>query len=383
MLEKIIYLFTALLGFVNILFIGFRFKTNRNTNFYFIVFLFLSSIQFLAYSLSDVVYLFGYEKKIDCIFTNSAWPLLYLYFSKLATNPTPFKIKKLLHFIAPLLLVILFFNKIHFTNEAFLIGRKIGIILAFPLNAAYAIACYKLLKNRVWKQDSAVLVINPQQKILTQWSKILFTLFTLMSIRFLINIILYGSSVWYINDNNFLWVGALIWMMLYAKILNSPEFLFGYDELKNKIAEYDRHNVIFENIWVFDVATPITNIQDALLKEKIASNLKNYVLQIEHLALNTNMFFDDSFCTTFLAHKLNIPKSHMLYIFKYHTKTSFSNFKKLIRIRKTILLIDNGYLKINTLESLSLEAGFSSYSSFFKSFKYITGLSPMQYSKRE
>ena len=109
MLEKIIYLFTALLGFVNILFIGFRFKTNRNTNFYFIVFLFLSSIRFLAYSLSDVVYLFGYEKKIDCIFTNSAWPLLYLYFSKLATNPTPFKIKKLLHFIAPLLLVILFF----------------------------------------------------------------------------------------------------------------------------------------------------------------------------------------------------------------------------------------------------------------------------------
>ena len=48
----------------------------------------------------------------------------------------------------------------------------------------------------------------------------------------------------------------------------------------------------------------------------------------------------------------------------------------------SILLMEEGYLKYNTMESLALETGFTSYSSFFKSFKSITGLPPYEYNNQ-
>jgi AraC-like DNA-binding protein len=82
-----------------------------------------------------------------------------------------------------------------------------------------------------------------------------------------------------------------------------------------------------------------------------------------------------------VTHKLNIPKSHLLYIFKYHASISFSDFKKIVRIQKIIVLIDEDFLKTNTMETLATTTGFSSYTTFFTSFKSIIGLSPQEYLK--
>ena len=49
--------------------------------------------------------------------------------------------------------------------------------------------------------------------------------------------------------------------------------------------------------------------------------------------------------------------------------------------KNAIEFIDKGYLKTNTLDSLAIKTGFSSYSPFFKSFKAITKLSPQDYFK--
>ena len=55
------------------------------------------------------------------------------------------------------------------------------------------------------------------------------------------------------------------------------------------------------------------------------------------------------------------------------------DFKKIIRIQKSIELLNNGYLKNSTFDSLANETGFSSYSSFYKSFKNNIGKSPQEY----
>jgi transcriptional regulator GlxA family with amidase domain len=123
----------------------------------------------------------------------------------------------------------------------------------------------------------------------------------------------------------------------------------------------------------------IVNVQDAILKEKIQNNIEFYIVEIEHLALRSNLFFKEAFSAEDLANKLSIPKSHLLYVFKYHSNVSFSDFKKIIRIERAITLMEQDYLKSNTMESLAIDVGFSSYSPFFKSFKTITGLSPQEY----
>jgi AraC-like DNA-binding protein len=381
--EKLIYLLSALLGFITLFIIGFRFKTNRNTNFYLIVFLALSSTRFLIHGVSPILSLTDFQKRIDLIFVMIAWPLLYLYFSHLVYNHTTLIKKELVHFIIPVLLLILYMSKEYVTDGAFAIGWKMGYILEIFLNMGYAFASYKLLNDKVWKRNSDVLLINKQNKIIIQWTQLLFSLFAIMLLRFLISLTLGNVTYWYINQNKFLWLGALIWVVLYVKILYSPDFLYGYEVFQNKIREYKKHNIIFDNIWIMESSRQVTNIQDTVLKEKIASQIENYILAIEYLALNTNLFFAENFKTMDLALKLIIPKSHVLYIFKYHAAISFADFKKIIRIQKTILLMEEGYLKTNTMDSLALETGFTSYSSFFKSFKSITGLSPYEYCKNQ
>ena len=380
MLEQIIYLLTALLGFITLLLIGFRYKTNKQSNFYFIVFLFLSSLRFLSYALIDFVpFLLPIHKLIELAFTLPAWPLLYLYFKKLADNSPVFKRMELLHLVIPSLTFLLFCLKPYFTAEAFVTGVKIGFIVAILLNVSYCFASYSLLKNKVWKRSSDILVVNQQNTIIKQWTKFLYVLLILILIRFFITLALNNGNFWLGNQNSSLWISALIWIGLYAKILYSPEFLYGYDLIQSKIKEYHKHNIIFDNIWTIQTTKQVVNLQDLVLKEKMASKTASYIVSIEHLALYTNLFLSENFRTIDLANKLNIPKSHILYLFKYHASISFADFKKIIRIQKSIGLIEEGYLNSNTMESLALITGFTSYSSFFKSFKSILGVSPQEY----
>ena len=114
MIENIIYIFTGSLGFIIFLLMVFRFKNNQITNMYFIVFIFLSSIRFLAYGLLDIFpSLSNYLKQINLSFILSVWPLLYLYFKKLIKEHIAFKKKDLLHFVAPILMI----NIIWFKNS--------------------------------------------------------------------------------------------------------------------------------------------------------------------------------------------------------------------------------------------------------------------------
>jgi transcriptional regulator GlxA family with amidase domain len=79
---------------------------------------------------------------------------------------------------------------------------------------------------------------------------------------------------------------------------------------------------------------------------------------------------------------MKTPKSHVVFLFKYYSKISFNEFKSTIRIKKAMQFLQVGYLASNTMESLAVEVGFSTYSSFFKNFKETTGISPLDYSQR-
>jgi AraC-like DNA-binding protein len=378
MLEKIIYLLTAFTGFITILLIGFRFNSNKHTNIYLLLFFFFSSFRFLAHGFLEVVPFLKFIKEIDAIFLITAWPLLYLYFGKLNNSHDHLKGKQLLHLVTPLLIIVLFCIKNLCSKEVDLVGSKLGFVTTVLYNIIYAFATYMLLKHTIWQRNSAILVINQQNIIITKWTKLLFGLFIIMLIRFFINLSMNQSEFWYTNQNNFLWVGAIIWIILYIKILYSPDFLYGYDVFQSKIKEYQKHAIVFDHIWI-TTSKQVINIQDTALKEKIGDAIQNYILEVEHIALNTNLFLTENFKLTDLAHKLNLPKSHLVYLFKYHASISFSDFKKVIRIQKSIALIDQGYLKNNTLESLATYTGFSSYSPFFNSFKSIAGMSPKRY----
>jgi AraC-like DNA-binding protein len=376
------YFFTSFFGFIIFFIIIFQFKENRNTNGFLAYFIFLSSLRFLTFC-SPNIPINGFYIYTENFMILNAWPTLYLYFYKLVINTNKLKLKDLLHYIIPLMIFIIFCNKsileeLHYS----ILISKVFFVVVFIGNLIYMGISFKLLYKNVWNRNSKILLITQQNKVISKWTKFLFFIFIIMFIRVLINLFGHNDHVWYINTNNYLWIAAIIWVIMYVKMISSPEFLFGYEVFQNKIKEYKKHNIIFDNIWKKKSNIEIVNVQDSILQDKIESSVVSYIIEIEHLALNSDIFFDNGFSMDDLARKLNLPKSHISFVFKYHSSISFTEFKKIIRVQKSIELLENGFLKSNTMEYLASSIGFSSYSSFFKSFKNITGYSPQEYCKK-
>lgn len=378
-MEKNIYLFSGLLGLIVFLLMIFRYKKNRTTNIYFLVLMFLSSIRFIIHGISDVlISLLTFQKLIDLVLHLNAWPLIYMYFRKLVNKPEDFKKNDLLHFVAPTLFIFLIWFNNPFTIQS---NRAISVIILICIITTYIlyiITSFKLLKNEVWKRSNDLLFINQKNIIFKQWTYFLFILFVLMFLRFLIIYLMSYFEINYFNRIEFLWISALICSGVLLKMLYSPELIYGYHVFQEKIRDYNENIIVYKNIWTLK-SLEISNIQDSILKNKMENNIENYILSIEKLALTSNVFYRENFNTTSLANELNIPKSHVLYIFKYHSKIKFSEFKKIVRIQKVINLIENGFLKKNKMEYLATEVGFTSYSSFFKSFISLTGVSPQDF----
>lgn len=378
MLKDVICLITALFGFITVFLIGTRYKYNRHTNIYLITIFLLCSFRFLFISLENLaLFKLFFLRELELLIFVSISPLTYLYFDNLIHGDNTSKKKEIVHFIVPLALFLIINKSV--TDFPNIIVLKIRFLILIAFNLFYIIAVFIRIKGSVWKRNSDIFVISKQNHIIKKWTIIMFSFFVLFFVRFFINLILNKNDFWYQRDNQFLWIIALMWLILYIVILYSPEFLYGYDLFRNKVKEYDKQKIAFDNIWTTESSNSILNVQDELLNKKIVPNIENYILQIEQLAIQSNLFFKLEFKIQDLANKLNLPKSHVIHVFKYHSKISFNDFKKIIRIQRVITLIDEGFLNSNTFDSLALEAGFSSYSSFFKSFKSVTGKSPQDY----
>lgn len=379
MVEKILCLFTGSLGIIIFLLMIFSLKKNINLNIYFLLIVFFGTLRFLVYGLDTFFPILSiFEKKINYTFSLIVWPLMYLYFKRLSEFKYLFKKRDLLHFLAPILIIGTIWLNNNLNVEFYIIFLKIGIFFYLLMSFIYAFMCYKLLKNNAWNRRSDIVIVDNQFKLIKQWTQILFIVVFVKFIIFTLNMVMNKDLLWFKNQNQYIWIVALVWIAIYFKMLYSPEILYGYQNFQSKVIDYKKSVIFFDKIWI-TTGKQVLNKQDSILQQKISTSIKHYIIEIEGLIINTNLFLFENFDIGYLAKKLGIPKSHVLYIFKYHSNVSFVDLKKIIRIRKAIELIDEGYLKNNTLEALSSQTGFSSYSTFFKSFKSITGKSPKDY----
>lgn len=186
-----------------------------------------------------------------------------------------------------------------------------------------------------------------------------------------------------IKGFSFQWISALIWLLVLFKILVSPEILYGYNVLHKKIDEKREKDLFLNSVWNIKPKIEINNAQHLQLKDKVESNILTYIEEIEKISMTDKIFRDPEITMADVANKLNTPKSHISYLFKYHCTISFSDYKKAIRIQDAIKLINDDYLKESTLDYLSKKVGFPSYNTFFTSFKEISGSSPFEYCKTD
>ena len=178
------------------------------------------------------------------------------------------------------------------------------------------------------------------------------------------------------------WVTAIIWCSIFIKIILTPELTYGYNFFKEKIDSSSKQ-IALPELWNFNKPIEaITASKDNKLSEKVVPLLKEYIHKIEETSFHSHEFRKPDLSIDDLASHLGIPSSHLSFVFKYFCKDTFVDYKKLVRVHDAIKLMESGYLKSNTIESLSVEVGFLTYNTFHVAFKSITGVTTHEYFKR-
>lgn len=350
-------------------------------NFYLTLIFVLISIRFLLNGFFSFGYLgflkeyyINYNKFLILII-----PSYYLYFKNLIDDQKLFIKKDLVHFIFPIVFVVINIAIVSTNDElpAFFYLSSYSIL--FLYNISYCFRAYCLLNENVWIKKSNPIINVKYTSLIKKWTLFLFIILLLNSIKLFTTLFLEDNRHGFVAGERFQWLGAIVWILTFFKVLISPEILYGYAVFNTPVTASATFSLPLDTDWIMESNKDQKNLQDSKLKEKIDPNIERYISEIEKIAAEFELFKDSKFSMNDLALKLNIPNSHLNYLYKYHSKISFSDYKKKIRIQHSILLIESNYLKTNTIDSLAKEVGFASYNPFFTSFKSITGISPQKY----
>lgn len=382
-LINLLNIITGLLGLITVTIITIRYKSNRVINVYLIFIFIIQSIKFLINGFVGLNF-FWFLTHFDTsyfTFFSIGIPALYLYFKNIVADTRSYNAKELKHFILPLALGFcnIFLDKFYVgvISSTYIFYTIFMLFLVF-----YTILTFQFLKKNVWSRKTELYNVDQQNNLIIKWTLFLFLFASLIALRLLISLFLClitNTSNSY--GQNYQWISAILLDFIFIKILSSPKILYGYNSIYKYIKTHKDTNFILRDFWIVNPKEIITNTQDIILKEKISRNISTYLQDIETLVLRYEILRNPMVSVNDIAHRLDIPKSHVTFVFKYHSKISFTEFKKTIRIYDAIQLIEDNYLKSNTLESLATKVGFSSYNPFFITFKDVTGTTPQIYNK--
>ena len=156
----------------------------------------------------------------------------------------------------------------------------------------------------------------------------------------------------------------------------TPKLLFGsyYFESKSKLES----SQYVKNHWSNTRFGKINKI-DFKTFEELNENLPELIsklIQIETQFIRNEVLYNN---LEDISQLINDKTQSVEFIFKYHNSLTFSKYLIKIKMLRAAFLIEDGYLKNNTVTQLSQLSGYNSRSAFFTKFKQVNGFSPTKY----
>jgi AraC-like DNA-binding protein len=371
-LFDLLFILNGTLGLVCVFLVGLSARSNRNVNGYLAILLLAVSIRLILrgyFELSNQSDLIASFSNFDLFLIGI--PLPYLYFRNLAVNKSIYDIKDIIHFILPVVLTIEYNS--HFFGALLHLDLtnviKASIILT---TLYYLLASLVILMKSFWRKRPLVEIRTEQEALLKKWTIVLFIAFVVNGVKLNLSILKLGNTG-LLSDNFIIWFS---WLVVFMMILTSPSILNAYISQLSREGERGAKPISF---WRLKPINTITNPKDIQLSKKINGELNAYFLQITQSVEEKHLFRKSDMTINELALKTKIPISHLGFIFKYHSEISFLDYRKMARIQDAVALIEEGFLKINTLDALSEKVGFNTYNSFYIGFKEFTGKAPQNY----
>ena len=388
LLESIFYLITFSFGLFTIGLLMFSIRSNKFVNTYLI----LSLVLGLSRAFLSGTHTLGIQTALEDIppqfkgIVLMTFVFFYLYFKTLASDDRRFDPRNLLHLIVPIFFLVYYlaiFNMGLYGERSVLV---VNFCLVSVFVAVYVYLTFRIVAHQIWKNPQKV----HQQHHLTirNWAIFLFVLFLIGSVRILVVIVISFSKGEMLSQIPVGILSVFLQLILYIKLLVSPEILLGIPSLYKRItpssnSKAETTKVEKKNFphWKLDV-DEVTGPLDERLKEKINDSIEELIDDVETLINEKHFFRNHHITIKELSNELEVPYTHIIYLFKYHCKLTFTEYKTIKRIEDAKHLIDLGFLKHNTLESLATEVGYASYNPFFTSFKKIVGMSPNDFASK-
>lgn len=372
-------LLVSFIGFITLGLILFSIKSNKLVNIFLVLVFVLACIRMLIRSTYDLhfqQYAQDFGPQYRSILLISL-PFIYLYFKAIVNDISRFQVRDLVHFSGPVVALIFNILAIGFELVELEHVRILNFFFSIGFAFVYLTLSYRILSKQLWNNSSGV--HSGHYRLIKNWTVFVFSICVVLAFRLILSLVYEFLTDIQMTGFSMTAVQATFWLVLFIKILISPEILFGLPKLNEKIHSFPQSAVpSVDSHWNVGEAL-ISNQQDKKLKEKIDPRVVQLIEAIEYLSEKGHFFRNQKITVQDIANELTVPVSHIVYVFKYHCKLSFIEYKTLIKIEDAKQLIESGFLSTNTLESLAAEVGFSSYNPFFTSFKKLTSMSPNEY----
>jgi len=203
------------------------------------------------------------------------------------------------------------------------------------------------------------------------------------------NVWIFDNKTDFLNESNsFLLFASILYVSVNMAVFSFPQIMYGLPIEKSKVML--ANNIASDLAEVAD--EPLIQELEARNDEKniefkIPPQLfsKNYINEIEDsldLIVNKKLFLDPDFKLMNIFNESNIPLHHLTYYFNNIRMVTFSEWRNKLRVEYSISIFEKKESLNNTIESISLQSGFTSQATFIRSFKNITGATPSEFLKK-
>ncbi|WP_281847922.1 helix-turn-helix domain-containing protein [Olleya namhaensis] len=289
-------------------------------------------------------------------------PFFYLFVSSYLKEKTSKIVLYLLFspFIISFIFNLSLYKKI-FSNTS--LNRSINITLeSISLVLSLVLIFFIFHKIKKYKIDFG----KYNEKIVraeTKWIKQVLIIGAIMCVFWLITIILMqtklntGLNIYYP-----LWlsISALVYWISYVGIINS---------------KINTDRITIRNLRIKDHPTVSKlNITNKKSNIKLFNEINNWI-KTNKIYLNPDLNLD------YISKEFKISNGYLSQIINTHHKSNFNDYINTLRINNAKQILQDTAFDNYTIESIGLESGFNSKSSFYTAFKKFTNKTPTQYKK--
>lgn len=363
------------------------YRSNPFCNFYLILNIGIISFRFFVHGTYGVGFQSILEPTagVSSILYLIIIPSAYLYYKNLILQNKRYDLEDLKHL--SFLLFLFTINTNDFLKQSFLFyfGEMTNAIFITMHIFFYLILTFNLLKNKVWFRKG-VTFNNEHFNLIKNWTVFFYLINVLCGCMVIVSVYNESYTGVQLSGKTAVLFSLVFWLLSFLKILVSPEILFGLPELNKTLSKFHSsalkniEAIVNDNNWI-KVSSSVKNAQDRVLQENIKDQISDYIQEVNKLSTKSLFFRNQKASQSDIAADIGIPKSHIVFLFKYHSNLSFSEFRMNSRIQDAIGLIEGSFLNTETLESLAYTTGFASYNPFFTAFKKITNYAPQEYVK--